>query len=38
MKTEISTSANVPKAFSCIATGNRKIVSMSNRMKSIATR
>ena len=38
MKTIVSTSANVPNAFSWMATGNRKMTSMSNRMKSIATR
>ena len=38
MKTEISANANVPKVLSCIATGNRKIVSMSNKMNNIATR
>src|SRR5262249_16877099 len=38
MNTIVSHSANVPKALSWIATGNRKMVSMSKRMKSIATR
>jgi hypothetical protein len=38
MKTIVSTSANVPKASSWRATGYSRIVSMSNRMNSIATR